>query len=69
MKSDAELGPCTGRLKVDYDADIWIDWDDSQGPEDTVYNQEEYPTGFMWTCCEKSGDEEPCEKGRHVAKE
>lgn len=56
----------TGELEFDCESDAWIDWDeDCQGPMDTREHEIEYPHGFMWTCCEKSGDEEGCNVGRH----
>jgi hypothetical protein len=37
------------------------------GPVDTQFNREEYPEGFIWTCCDKLGDEPGCQRGRHQA--
>ncbi|KAH6990974.1 hypothetical protein BKA56DRAFT_667489 [Ilyonectria sp. MPI-CAGE-AT-0026] len=40
---------------------------DVHGTWDTPENQEEYPEGFMWTCCDKAGDASGCTKGNHEA--
>jgi len=58
----------TGELEVDYDADIWADHDENcHGTIDTDSMRAEYPEGFVWTCCDKPGDEAGCTWGRHEA--
>jgi hypothetical protein len=49
----------TGYTVPDYEGDFWTDHDENcHGVIDTDDMREEYPEGFIWTCCEKSGDEE-----------
>ncbi len=59
----------TGWLEPDQDGDFWADHDeDCHGTIDTEENKEEYPEGFVWTCCDKLGDElKGCREGKHVA--
>ncbi|KAK4227789.1 hypothetical protein QBC38DRAFT_499132 [Podospora fimiseda] len=38
-------------------------------PWDTPANREEYPEGFMFTCCEGAGDADGCIVGKHQSKE
>lgn len=55
-----------GELEHDYQSFAWDDWDeDCHGPQDSVENQEQYPHGIMWTCCEESGEALGCTKGKH----
>ena len=35
------------------------------GPVDTKDNREDRPKGFVWTCCDKTYDEEGCARGFH----
>ena len=50
--------------------DHWADHDeDCHGEIDTDENRKEYPEGFMWTCCDQTGDVEGCETGLHQAQE
>jgi len=53
-------------MEVDWDGDFWADHDeDCHGPIDNESNREEYPEGFIWTCCDKNGEVEGCKIGRH----
>jgi hypothetical protein len=53
-----------GELEVDWDGDCWPDHDENcHGPIDTNSNRREFPENFIWSCCEKPGDESGCEKG------
>lgn len=55
-----------GELEVDNSSDFWVDWwEQTHGPIDCPDNKEEYPEGFMWTCCERNGLEKGCKLGRH----
>jgi hypothetical protein len=55
-----------GVLDVDWDSDVWADHDENcHGPIDTQENQHNHPEGFIWTCCDKFGDEPGCRRGRH----
>ncbi|KAM0755261.1 hypothetical protein T439DRAFT_377602 [Meredithblackwellia eburnea MCA 4105] len=58
-----------GECRVDWESDVWYDWDeDCNGPMDTPEHRFEWPQGFVFTCCERDGDD-PCKRARHVAKE
>ncbi|KAK4082343.1 uncharacterized protein Triagg1_2155 [Trichoderma aggressivum f. europaeum] len=55
-----------GELEANYDDDFWADHDeDCHGTIDTDEMREEFPEGFIWNCCDKSGDELGCRWGRH----
>lgn len=55
-------------MEIDEDDDTWNDWDERcHGPMDTKKNQEQYPEGFIWDCCEQGGDTAGCTKGHHYA--
>ncbi|KAK5993806.1 hypothetical protein PT974_07243 [Cladobotryum mycophilum] len=57
-----------GELEVDYDGDAWADHDERcHGTIDTDEMREEHPDGFVWSCCDKSGEEKGCKFGRHQA--
>ena len=50
-----------GDLEIDYDSGVWDDWDERcHGPIDSQSNRREYPDGFVWSCCDKQGDEGGC---------
>jgi hypothetical protein len=55
----------TGELEVDDEGDFWADHDsDFGGSRDEL--QEEYPEGYIWSCCDKRGDQEGgCRVGKH----
>ena len=52
---------------VDLASDTWDDWlDKNDGPKEDF--KDEYPKGFMWTCCGRPGDEvDGCKNGKHKA--
>jgi hypothetical protein len=53
-----------GDREVDYDSSTWWDWDERC--HGTISDQEDvYPEGFQWTCCEKSGVAGHCKVGKH----
>ncbi|KAK4209183.1 hypothetical protein QBC37DRAFT_430711 [Rhypophila decipiens] len=57
-----------GELEPDDDSDFWADHDERcHGTIDSDFCRKEYPQGFIWTCCDKLGDEEGCKLGRHEA--
>lgn len=58
----------TGELKVDYDGEEWVDWDDAHGEIDTEQNREDHPQGFMYECCQGDGDSRGCKRGPHVSR-
>ena len=35
----------------------------------TDENREEYPEGFIWSCCERRGGEDACRIGKHIAED
>ncbi len=45
----------------------WMEYPDHSHDEDieTDENKERNPQWFIWSCCEKDGEVEPCESGRH----
>jgi hypothetical protein len=54
-------------MEPDYDGDFWADTEEkTHGPIDTEENRKEFPEGFIWQCCEKTGDKEGCEIGKHM---
>ncbi|KAM7183279.1 hypothetical protein V8F33_013695, partial [Rhypophila sp. PSN 637] len=55
-----------GELEPDHDADIWADHDENcHGGITADSFGKSHSEGFIWTCCEKPGDEEGCKLGRH----
>lgn len=68
-EDDNKIKECSyhnGELEPDYESDFWADHDeDCHGTIDSDWCRKEYPDGFIWTCCEKTGTEEGCKLGRH----
>ncbi|KAJ8131878.1 hypothetical protein O1611_g1742 [Lasiodiplodia mahajangana] len=57
-----------GELDPDYESDVWADHDENcHGVIDCDENREEYPEGFVWSCCGKLGYRGGCTRGRHSA--
>lgn len=57
-----------GELEPDYESDVWAGHDEMcHGTIDSDFCRNECPEGFVWTCCDKRGDEEGCKLGRHEA--
>ena len=57
-----------GDLELDEDDenDFWADWDEAcHGEMDTDFNREEYPEGFVWSCCQGRGDAKGCMMTAH----
>ncbi|KAL6704685.1 hypothetical protein ACN47E_007967 [Coniothyrium glycines] len=55
-----------GELEVDHEGDFWADHDERcHGTIDTDEMRREYPEGFIWNCCDESGENEGCKKSRH----
>jgi hypothetical protein len=55
-----------GVMEPDYDGDFWADHDeDCHGIIDSNEMREEFPDGFVWTCCDKLGSEPGCQVGQH----
>jgi hypothetical protein len=56
-----------GETEPDEESDFWADHDeDIHGIIDSDELREQYPEGYVWTCCGKKGDEEGCELDVHV---
>jgi hypothetical protein len=56
----------TGETEPDYDGDFWADHDeDCHGEIDTDDMRKDFPEGFIWSCCEKSGEEKGCRVSVH----
>jgi hypothetical protein len=54
---------------VDYESDFWADHDvRCHGPYEAFKDDPNYAEGFMWECCDKSGDDEGCKSTKHKAK-
>jgi len=53
---------------LDDDSSTWDDWDDNMGgPMEEAHD--EYPEGFIWSCCERQGGSENfCQLGQHLPK-
>ncbi|KAF4552078.1 Hypothetical protein D9617_11g009250 [Elsinoe fawcettii] len=63
---DEDCEAHTGDLEVDDEGGFWDDHDeDCHGEIDSEEMREEYPEGFVWTCCNKKGDEEGGRVGKH----
>ncbi|PSS03824.1 hypothetical protein BD289DRAFT_478309 [Coniella lustricola] len=57
-----------GDLEVDEGSDLWAGWqEDVHGPLASAENREDYPQGFVWSCCDKTGTYPGCSKGYHLA--
>ena len=59
---------CIREREPDYDSHVWTDWE--EGSFGQIADQEDvYPDGFMWTCCDEPGDAGGCRNGPYVEKE
>ncbi|GKT64271.1 hypothetical protein ColTof4_06671 [Colletotrichum tofieldiae] len=63
-----------GDFELDEDLEFWDSVDDFDDPNphyerDSDANRKDIPEGFRWSCCERVGDVEGCEKGRHEGRE
>ena len=60
-------GCLAGSLVINRKSHGWADWDeDVHGPMDSYENRRDYPENFMWSCCEKAGDDKSgCEDVPH----
>ncbi|KAI4694380.1 hypothetical protein J4E81_006597 [Alternaria sp. BMP 2799] len=53
-------------LEIYNDEDFWTDHDeDCHGEIDTEEMREEYPEGFVWSCCKGYGDAKGCRTDPH----
>ena len=57
-----------GVMVVDIEHDIWEDWNDKSSFREE--HKDEFPEGFVWTCCDAQGDVKTgCKISKHkVAK-
>ncbi|KXN84879.1 hypothetical protein AN958_12009 [Leucoagaricus sp. SymC.cos] len=63
-RQDDECEFHPGDLEVDEDA--FADHDERvHGPMDTEQNRNDFPEGFIWSCCEGHGDAPGCVQDRH----
>ncbi|KAF2126573.1 hypothetical protein P153DRAFT_346475 [Dothidotthia symphoricarpi CBS 119687] len=57
-----------GKTHSSASVEFWADTEEETfGPTNTDANKEEFPEGFIWSCCEVRGDEgdEGCQQGPH----
>ena len=54
-----------GEQKPNEEGDFWADHDeDAHGPYEDMLD--EFPEGFLWSCCDKVGDQPGCHIGPHA---
>ncbi|KXJ87504.1 hypothetical protein Micbo1qcDRAFT_197820 [Microdochium bolleyi] len=54
------------RTEPDLKGDFWADHDeDLHGRIDSEELREEYPDGYLWTCCAETGSHPGCQRGPH----
>jgi len=54
---------------VDYDGDFWADHDpDCHGEYHDFEDDSDYVEGFIWSCCDKPGDDVGCKSTKHKSK-
>ncbi|KAF4974375.1 hypothetical protein FZEAL_8707 [Fusarium zealandicum] len=64
--NDKECAYHWGELEVDDSRDFWADHDENcHGIIDTEEMRDEYPEGFIWSCCDQLGNTTGCKFGRH----
>ena len=62
------MQPGIDELDLDDESDTSCDWDERcHGPQDSTYNREHYPDGFIYECCAEDGTSTGCKWGRHWA--
>ncbi len=53
---------------VNYESDFWADHDvDCHGPYEAFEDDPDFAEGFIWTCCERLGDDDGCKSTKHKA--
>ncbi|KAF2873490.1 hypothetical protein BDV95DRAFT_345113 [Massariosphaeria phaeospora] len=64
-----ERGCCSwheGEVELDHESSEWYDWDEgAHGECDTAETREQFPDGFVWTCCGRKSAQEGCRKSVH----
>ncbi|KAK6001713.1 hypothetical protein QM012_002203 [Aureobasidium pullulans] len=58
-----------GELEVEWDSSTWDDWDENCHGTIDLDLADEYPDGFVWSCCEETNESEGCTTGPHVVDE
>jgi hypothetical protein len=55
-----------GDKEVDYKSSTWYDHDeDCHGAYDDLIDEPDYQSGFIWDCCDKTGDSAGCKTEEH----
>jgi hypothetical protein len=54
--------------KMEKDWDWWLVYDGVAGSDSDV-DRKQCPGGYIWTCCNKRGDQDACKVGRHKDKD
>ena len=58
-----------GVKEVDWNSDFWADHDENcHGPIEGFQDDPDMAEGFIWSCCEKLGDEGGCKSTKHKAR-
>jgi hypothetical protein len=56
----------SGDKEIDEDHETWDDWEEGmRGPMEDTASDSEFAGGYIWTCCQKRGDEDGCKETRH----
>ncbi|CAD0100512.1 unnamed protein product, partial [Aureobasidium mustum] len=55
--------------EIDWDGDFWADHDEDCHGKIDLDLADEYPEGFIWTCCKENGEGEGCQIGPHEVDE
>ena len=65
---DAEANLAIGTMVVDPRHDVWDDWNDKCSLREDY--EDEYPEGFIWSCCDGQGDVKVgCKTRKHKEEE
>lgn len=57
----------SGTMDPDHETEFWEDHEEATaGMIDSEEMRQEYPDGFIWSCCSKRGDEEGCRLDAHA---
>lgn len=59
----------TGELDVDRNSSTWDDWDEDCHGTIDLDLADEYPDGFVWSCCDETNEAEGCTTGPHEVDE
>lgn len=65
-RDDCECVYHPGEMEVDHAGGFWADHEEEvHGTIDCEASREEYPEGFLWSCCDQPGDVRGCTWGSH----